>query len=363
MNDIFNFSAGPAMLPREVLDQIDAELKNWHNLNVSVMEISHRSDEFHEIVYNSEHDLRELLNIPNVYKVLFCHGGARTQFSSVPMNLLGGFHVTDYINSGYWSRSAAQEAEKYCKVNLINVSILDENHVCSVKNMKDWPLSSNSAYLHYCPNETIDGVAIHEQPEFNDSVVVVGDFSSTLLSAPINVNCFGMIYAAAQKNIGLPGLTIVIIREDLLNRECHQVPSTLQYSILNNYKSMFNTPPTFSWYVAGLIFKWIKRHGGLIAMSLRNIEKANLLYEAIDSSDYYYNNIAQMNRSYMNVPFYLHDEKLNDIFLQESNYVGLYALKGHRSVGGMRASLYNSMPLQGVEMLVEFMEWFAKKYG
>ncbi|AKC60542.1 3-phosphoserine/phosphohydroxythreonine transaminase [Blochmannia endosymbiont of Camponotus (Colobopsis) obliquus] len=357
----FNFSAGPSMLPLEVLQQIKEELFNWHDVGASIMEVSHRSKEFVQVACSAEHDLRTILNIPNNYKVLFCQGGARAQFAAVPMNILGSNINADYANSGYWSYSAANEAKKYCKPRIFDVSIQIDG-LRKIQPICNWPLSDNSAYIHYCPNETIDGLAIDEIPEFNNAVVV-GDFSSTLLSRPLNVNKFGLIYAAAQKNIGPSGLTIVIVREDLLGHARIDLPSILNYQLLSINKSMLNTPPTFSWYVAGLVFKWLKEQGGLTVMNELNKIKSDLLYTTIDKNDFYHNDIFPINRSLTNITFRLVDNQLEKLFLEKSLNEGLYALQGHKLVGGMRASLYNAMTLQGVKKLVEFMNWFAVKYG
>ena len=361
MNQVFNFSSGPAMLPAEVLRKAEQELCNWHGLGTSVMEISHRSKEFLEVAHSSEQDLRELLAVPDNYKVLFCHGGARAQFTAVPMNLLGEATRADYIDGGYWAHSAIKEAQKCCDPRVINVTT-EIDGLRAIKPMRDWVLSTDGAYIHYCPNETIDGLAIDELPDFGDRVVVA-DFSSTILSHPLDVSCFGVVYAGAQKNIGPAGLTLVIVREDLLGRASKALPSILDYSVLAENDSMFNTPPTFAWYLSGLVFKWLKAQGGLAEMDKRNQAKASLLYRTIDESDFYRNTVAPANRSRMNVPFQLADSQLDALFLQESLTAGLHALKGHRVVGGMRASLYNAMPLEGVQALVDFMLGFARRHG
>ncbi|WMQ73758.1 MAG: Phosphoserine aminotransferase [Sodalis sp.] len=361
MNQVFNFSSGPAMLPAEVLRKTEQELCNWHGLGTSVMEISHRSKEFLEVAQSSEQDLRELLVIPDNYKVLFCHGGARAQFAAVPMNLLGDVASADYIDGGYWSRSAIKEVQKYCDPRVIDVTTKIDG-LRAIKPMRDWALSADGSYVHYCPNETVDGLAIDELPDFGDRVVVA-DFSSTILSHPLDVSRFGVIYAGAQKNIGPAGLTLVIVREDLLGRANKALPSILDYSVLAENDSMFNTPPTFAWYLSGLVFKWLKAQGGLAEMDKRNQAKASLLYRTIDASDFYRNSVAPANRSRMNVPFQLADSNLNALFLQEAKDAGLHALKGHRAVGGMRASLYNAMPLAGVQALVDFMLGFARRHG
>ncbi|KFX07116.1 3-phosphoserine/phosphohydroxythreonine aminotransferase [Pectobacterium betavasculorum] len=361
MAQIFNFSAGPAMLPVEVLRRAEQELCNWNGLGTSVMEISHRSKEFMQVAAESEQDLRDLLKIPSNYKVLFCHGGARAQFAAVPLNLLGERSTADYIDGGYWAHSAINEAEKYCTPNVIDVKTR-VGDLRGVKPMREWKLSDDAAFVHYCPNETIDGIAIEEEPDFGDKIVVA-DYSSSILSRRIDVSRYGVIYAGAQKNIGPAGLTLVIVREDLLGKARRELPSILDYQVLADNDSMFNTPPTFAWYLSGMVFKWLKEHGGLAEMEKRNQEKADLLYSAIDGSDFYRNDVAVANRSRMNVPFLLADSALDNVFLEESVAAGLHALKGHRVVGGMRASIYNAMPLEGVKALTEFMADFARRHG
>lgn len=361
MTQVYNFSSGPAMLPVDVLRCVQQELCNWHGLGTSVMEISHRSKEFIAVANESEQDLRDLLKIPNNYKVLFCHGGARAQFAALPLNLLGDKATADYIDGGYWAHSAILEAEKYCKPTVIDVKTT-LNALAAIKPMKEWQLSENAAYVHYCPNETIDGIAIDETPDFGDKVVIA-DYSSSILSRPIDVSRFGVIYAGAQKNIGPAGLTLVIVREDLLGKARREVPSILDYQVLAENDSMFNTPPTFAWYISGLVFKWLKQQGGLEEMQKCNQEKAALLYGTIDRSDFYSNRVAASNRSWMNVPFQLADAKLDSVFLAEAQAAGLQALKGHRVVGGMRASIYNAMPLAGVKALTDFMIDFERRHG
>ncbi|RRO21728.1 MULTISPECIES: 3-phosphoserine/phosphohydroxythreonine transaminase [Pectobacterium] len=361
MTQIFNFSAGPAMLPVEVLRRAEQELCNWNGLGTSVMEISHRSKEFMQVAAESEQDLRDLLKIPSNYKVLFCHGGARAQFAAVPLNLLGERTTADYIDGGYWAHSAINEAEKYCTPNVIDVKTR-VGDLRGIKPMREWKLSDDAAFVHYCPNETIDGIAIEEEPDFGDKIVVA-DYSSSILSRRIDVSRYGVIYAGAQKNIGPAGLTLVIVREDLLGKARRELPSILDYQVLADNDSMFNTPPTFAWYLSGMVFKWLKEYGGLAEMEKRNQEKADLLYSAIDGNDFYRNDVAVANRSRMNVPFLLADSALDKVFLEESVAAGLHALKGHRVVGGMRASIYNAMPLEGVKALTEFMADFARRHG
>lgn len=361
MNNIFNFSPGPAMLPHSVLEQAQQELCNWRNLHTSVMEVSHRGPEFIACAAEAEQDLRDLLSIPSNYKVLFCQAGARGQFMAVPLNILGQRQQADYIISGYWSKCAADEADQVCYANRINV-IAQQVGKTAVAAMKTWSLSDMAAYIHYCPNETIDGVAIFEPPDFGDKIVVA-DYSSSILSQPIDVTKYGIIYASAQKNIGPSGITIVIVREDLLEYARNELPSVLNYKVLAETDSVFNTPPTFAWYLSGLVFKWLKQSGGLTEMAKKNKAKATLLYDAIDRSDFYHNPIAKPNRSLMNVPFTLSDSQLDQRFLAESKAAGLLSLKGHRIVGGMRASIYNAMPIEGVQTLVDFMVEFERRNG
>ncbi|WP_145601155.1 3-phosphoserine/phosphohydroxythreonine transaminase [Yersinia frederiksenii] len=361
MTQVYNFSAGPAMLPVEVLRRAEQELRNWHGLGTSVMEISHRSKEFMQVAEEAEKDLRDLMQIPANYKVLFCHGGARAQFAAVPLNLLGDSNSADYIDGGYWAHSAVKEAQKYCTPNVIDVTT-HENGVTGIQPMKQWKLSDNAAYVHYCPNETIDGLAIDEEPDFGNKVVVA-DYSSAILSRPIDVSRYGVIYAGAQKNIGPAGLTVVIVRDDLLGKARQELPSILDYKVLAENDSMFNTPPTFAWYLSGLVFKWLKEQGGLGEMEKRNQAKAELLYGAIDRTGFYRNQIATANRSRMNVPFQMKDPSLDKLFLSEAEAQGLQALKGHRVAGGMRASIYNAMPIEGVKALTDFMADFERRHG
>ncbi|UCB31560.1 3-phosphoserine/phosphohydroxythreonine transaminase [Duffyella gerundensis] len=361
MTQIYNFSSGPAMLPVEVLRRAEQELTNWKGLGTSVMEISHRSKEFIQVAQEAESDLRDLLKIPANYKVLFCHGGARGQFAAIPGNLLGSAATADYVDGGYWAHSAILEAEKFCAPNVIDVkTVLDGKR--AILPMSQWQLSDDAAYVHFCPNETIDGVAIAEQPDFGNKVVVA-DLSSTILSSPLDINRYGVIYAGAQKNIGPAGLTIVIVREDLLGKARKEVPSILDYKVLADNDSMFNTPPTFAWYLSGLVFKWLKEQGGVAEIDRINQQKADLLYGVIDKSDFYRNDVATSNRSRMNVPFQLADASLDKLFLDESYAAGLHALKGHRVVGGMRASIYNAMPFEGVKTLTDFMIEFERRHG
>ncbi|NRN28596.1 3-phosphoserine/phosphohydroxythreonine transaminase [Photorhabdus heterorhabditis] len=362
MNQVYNFSSGPAMLPAEVLRRAEQELCNWQGIGTSIMEVSHRGKAFVAVAKEAENDLRDLLSIPENYKVLFCHGGARGQFAAIPMNLLGNNVKADYIDGGYWAACAVKEAEKYCTPNVINIKT-EINGLKSIKPMSEWVLSNDAAYVHYCPNETIDGIEIHQEPDFDDNKVVIADYSSSILSKPLDVSRYGMIYAGAQKNIGPAGLTLVIVREDLLGQARQEIPSILDYAVLAKNDSMFNTPPTFAWYLSGLVFKWLKEQGGLQEMAKRNQAKAELLYNAIDNSDFYRNQIAPENRSLMNVPFQTADASLDNKFLTEADAQGLQALKGHRISGGMRASIYNAMPIEGVRALVDFMADFERRNG
>jgi len=358
MSRIFNFCAGPAMLPFEVMAKAQQEFVNWQETGSSVMELSHRSSEFMVVAAKAEADLRALMAIPENYKVLFCHGGGRGQFSAVPLNLLPKGQSADYIVSGSWSKAAAKEALNYGDVNVIDIGRV-ENGEKGIVPAGEWPLSPNAAYVHYCPNETVDGIEMFDIPQTN-GVPLVADMSSTILSREIDVSKFGLIYAGAQKNIGPSGLTIVIIREDLLGNARKTTPSIMNYQVLADNDSMYNTPPTYAWYLAGLVFEWLTEQGGVREISGINKDKAALLYQYIDKSDFYYNNVAPNVRSLMNVPFWLKDESLNSEFLEQAKSAGLMALKGHRMVGGMRASIYNAMPIEGVQKLVDFMQEFEK---
>ncbi|WWP00643.1 MAG: 3-phosphoserine/phosphohydroxythreonine transaminase [Candidatus Dasytiphilus stammeri] len=363
MSPIYNFSAGPAMIPKEVLQRASHELSNWRDLGCSVMEISHRSKEFLQVAEEAEKDLRNLLKIPSNYKVLFCHGGARAQFAAIPLNLLGRRRKADYIDSGYWANSAANEAKRYCTPNVIDIKNLVDGKQ-ALTPMPSWQLSEDADYVHYCPNETINGLALHEDPDFTETIVVA-DCSSVILSRPMKINHYGIIYAGAQKNIGPAGLAVVIIREDLLGTGTarFEVPSILDYKIMAENNSMFNTPPTFAWYLSGLVFKWLQEQGGIAEIKKLNQAKADLLYSTIDNSDFYLNDVAMTYRSIMNVPFKLAEPRLNKLFLQESYVVGLRMLNGHQSIGGMRASIYNAMPIEGVQALIEFMKSFESQHG
>ena len=357
MTQIYNFSAGPAVLPQEVLMQARDEMVDWHNSGMSVMEMSHRGREFGTIMAEAEADLRELMAIPANYKVLFLQGGAHSQFSMMPLNLLRGKSSVDYLDSGLWSKKAIDEAARYCKVNVV-ASSKDSNYICAPP-QDQWKLDANAAYVHYTSNETIGGVEIFWTPETGD-VPLVADMSSHILSRPIDVSKFGIIYAGAQKNIGPAGLTIVIIRDDLIGHAAPGTPTMFDYKIHADNDSMYNTPPTYAIYIAGLVFKWLKARGGLAAMEQVNIRKAGLLYDYLDSSDFYEAPVARENRSRMNVPFRIRNAALDGAFLEQAGKRGLLQLKGHKLVGGMRASIYNAMPIEGVQALVDFMRDFAK---
>ena len=360
MSRCFNFSAGPAALPEEVLEQARDEILDWHGSGMSVMEMSHRGKEFMSIAGEAEADLRGLLAIPGNYKVLFLQGGASAQFSMVPINLLRGRSTADYVNTGAWSKKAIAEAKRFCDVNVV-VSSEDSNFSIAPP-QSEWNVSNNAAYLHYTPNETIGGVEFHWVPKLGD-VPLVADMSSTILSRPIDVSKYGVIYAGAQKNIGPAGLTLVIVRDDLIGHAMDGMPITFDYKTPADNDSMYNTPPTYSWYLAGLVFKWLKQKGGLSSMAEINKRKADKLYAAIDGSDFYANPVSPESRSWMNVPFTLADAALDSTFLTEAAEAGLKTLKGHRSVGGMRASIYNAMPEAGVDALVSFMADFEKRNG
>ena len=360
MSKVYNFSAGPAVLPQEVLQQAREELVDWHGCGMSVMEMSHRGKEFMSIAAQAEADLRELMNIPANYKVLFLQGGASSQFAMVPMNLLRGRNSADYLLTGAWGKKAIAEAKRYCTVNTAASS--QDDGFNSVPARETWQLDANAAYLHYTPNETIGGVEFTDIPDAGD-VPLVADFSSTILSRPLDISRFGVIYAGAQKNIGPAGLTVVIVRDDLIGETIPGTPVMFDYKTHADNDSMYNTPPTYGWYLAGLVFQWLKRIGGLEAMATINQRKAGKLYAAIDGSDFYANPVAVANRSWMNVPFTLANPELDSTFLSEAKDAGLVALKGHRSVGGMRASIYNAMPEEGVDALVDFMADFERRKG
>ena len=360
MSRIFNFSAGPATLPEAVLKQVQADMLEWQGTGMSVMEMSHRDKPFMSIAQAAEADLRALMGIPTNYKVLFLQGGATAQFTYIPMNLLRGKMGADYLLSGDWGKKAAKEAAKYCKVNIAASSEADK--FTKVPARDSWKLDPNAAYVHYTPNETIHGVEFHDIPETN-GVPLVGDFSSTILSRPLDVSKFGLIYGGAQKNIGPSGITIVIVREDLIGQALPNTPGIFDYKQMADNESMLNTPPCFAWYVSGLVFKYLREQGGLTAMAERNARKAKLLYDYIDSEPFYTNPVAKADRSWMNVPFTLKNADLDADFLKGSVAAGMSGLKGHRAVGGMRASIYNAMSETGVQALIAYMKEFARTKG
>jgi phosphoserine aminotransferase len=357
---IFNFGAGPATMPVEVLEKAKWELVNWHEAGMSVMEMSHRGREFIAIAAEAEADLRKLAGIPASYKVLFLQGGATLQFSAVPMNLLRGRKAIDFVNTGEWSKKAIAEARKFAEVNVAASS--EDRKFTYVPKQSAWKRSKDAAYLHICSNETIGGVEFHWTPDTGETPLVA-DMSSHILSRPIEVAKYGLIYAGAQKNIGPAGLVVVIVREDLLGGAMKETPDVINYTLQAKNDSMLATPPTFSVYLAGLTFKWLLERGGLAEMEKYNIRKAKLLYDYIDGQDFYGNPVAKEDRSRMNVPFRLRDDSLDKAFLEGAEARGLSQLKGHRSVGGMRASIYNAMPIEGVEALVAFMEEFRRRHG
>ncbi|MCG6895956.1 MAG: 3-phosphoserine/phosphohydroxythreonine transaminase [Thiocapsa sp.] len=360
MARVYNFSAGPAMLPEPVLSRAREEMLEWRGSGMCVAEMSHRGKEFMSIAAQAEADLRELLAVPLGYKVLFLQGGASSQFAAVPMNLLRGGTRADYVNTGSWSKKAIAEARRYCEVCV--AASTEGERFTRAPRQPELALSPDAAYVHYTPNETIEGVEFPYVPE-TAGKPLVADMSSTILSRPIDVSRFGLIYAGAQKNIGPAGLTIVIVREDLLGQPLPATPTMLDYKVHADNDSMYNTPPTFAWYLAGLVFGWLRELGGLEAMARINQRKAALLYQAIDASGFFKNPVEQESRSWMNVPFTLADPGLDETFLKEAKAEHLVTLKGHRSVGGMRASIYNAMPQAGVEALVGFMREFERKYG
>jgi phosphoserine aminotransferase len=356
---VFNFSPGPAVLPLEVLQEAQADLLDWQGGGTSVMEVSHRSPAFIRVAEEAESDLRELLAIPDHYKVLFMQGGASAQFSLVPLNLTAPGDRVDYVNTGHWSQRAITEARRYCEVAIAGDA--GGRHT-SVPPQEALHLSPGAAYVHYTPNETIGGVEFGYVPD-TGKVPLVADLSSSILSCPLDVTRFGLIYAGAQKNIGPSGLTLVIVREDLLGRARPATPHVFDYRAIAAERSLLNTPPTFAWYVAGLVLKWLKKDGGVAAAGERNLAKSRALYAAIDASALYRNPVAADARSRMNVVFNLKDAALDARFLAEAAAAGLYGLKGHRVLGGMRASLYNAMPLAGVETLISFMSDFERRHA
>lgn len=363
MTRVYNFSAGPAVLPQEVLQQAADEMLDWHGSGMSVMEMSHRGKEFISIYETAERDLRELLAIPSNYRILFLQGGGIGENAIVPMNLLGRKPqpaVADFINTGSWSSKSIKEAKKYCTVNVAASS--ESQKFTAIPARDTWKLSKDAAYVHICTNETIDGVEFHYTPDVGD-VPLVADMSSHILSRVIDVSNYGVIFGGAQKNIGPAGLTLVIVRDDLIGHALSICPSAFDWKLVAESHSMYNTPPTYAIYIAGLVFQWLKKQGGVAAMEQRNIAKAALLYGYLDSTEFYANKVQKDCRSRMNVPFFLRDESLNEAFLAGAKECALLQLKGHKSVGGMRASIYNAMPIEGVQALVDYLKEFEKKHG
>ena len=361
MRKVFNFSAGPGMLPEEVLLKAQSEMLDWQNTGMSIMELGHRGPEFKQIVEQSQADFREIMSIPDHYQVLFVPGGASAQFAMIPLNLMDE-KSADYIDTGIWSKKAIAEATRYGAVN-IAASIEERDELAFIPDQTQWHLNQDAAYVHYTPNETIEGIEFNWVPK-TGAVPLVADMSSMILSKPIDVNDYGLIYAGAQKNIGQAGIAIVIIRDDLIQMPMSHTPTLYTYKTHAENHSLYNTPPTYSWYMAGLVFDWIKRHGGVHVFDELNKRKSKKLYDFIDSQkDFYINRIHPSCRSRMNIVFHLKEEPLTTLFLDESKQAGLTNLRGHRKVGGMRASLYNAMPEEGVDALIEFMGDFSKRYG
>jgi phosphoserine aminotransferase len=363
MTAIYNFSAGPAVLPKEVLQQAAAEMLDWHGSGMSVMEMSHRGSEFMSIHETALADFRELLSVPDNYRILFLQGGGLGENAIVPMNLLGRKAqpaTADFVITGSWTKKSAKEAAKYGNVNI--AATAEDNKLSAIPDPASWELSKDAAYVHICTNETIDGLEYHFVPDVGD-VPLVADMSSHIMARPVDVSRYGAIFGGAQKNLGPAGLTVVIVREDLLNCALPICPSAFEWKTVAENNSMYNTPPTYAIYIAGLVFQWLKKQGGVKAMEERNIAKSAMLYDYLDSTGFYQNRVVRECRSRMNVPFYLQDETLNTAFLAGAKEHGLLQLKGHKSVGGMRASLYNAMPLEGVQALIAYMKDFEAKNG
>jgi len=362
MAPVYNFSAGPAVLPKEVLQQAAEEMLDWHGSGMSVMEMSHRGKEFGSIIEAAEADLRELLAVPDDYRILFLQGGGIGENAIVPLNLLGRAAqpaVIDFIHTGSWSGKSIKEARKYSAVNVAASS--EASGFTAIPPRSEWRLSANPAYVHLCTNETIGGVEYHFTPEVGadtNGAPLVADMSSHILSRVIDVSKFGVIYGGAQKNIGPAGLTLAIVRADLIGQALPICPSAFDWKLVADNQSMYNTPPTYAIYIAGLVFQWLKRQGGVAVMERRNIDKAALLYDFLDASDFYLTRVEPACRSRMNVPFFLADEALNETFLAGAKERGLLQLKGHKSVGGMRASIYNAMPVEGVQALIDYLRDF-----
>ena len=362
MSRAFNFSAGPAMLPEAVMRKAEAEFLDWNSTGMSVMEMSHRSKEYMSVAHKMEADLREVMVIPDNYKVLFIHGGASLQFAGIPLNLAEEGDTVDYFNTGVWSTKAIKEASRYANVNVVAGG--SEANPTVIPDQSEWNFSADAKYIHLCSNETITGLEFQEdqlEAVFAQGKPVIADMSSNIMSREIDVSRYGVIYAGAQKNIGPAGLAIVIVREDLIGQAREMTPTLLNWQTYADNESMFNTPATFAWYLAGLVFEWIKDSGGVNAIAEINQRKSQKLYEYIDASDFYSNSIEVSQRSWMNVTFSLKDSALDALFLEESKKAGLLSLKGHKAFGGMRASIYNAMPEAGVDALIEFMKQFEQE--
>jgi len=357
---VFNFSAGPAVLPDSVLQKAAAEMLDWHGSGMGVMEMSHRGKEFIAIAAKAEADLRSLLAVPSNYKVLFLQGGAIAQNAVVPLNLLRGRSSADYVNTGEWSKKSIKEAQKYCTANV--AASAEDRMFTYVPAQETWKLARDAAYVHVCTNETIGGVEFQWTPE-TGNVPLVADMSSHILSRVVDVAKFGVIYAGAQKNMGMAGLTVVIVRDDLLDRALPITPSVFHWKEQAAAESMVNTPATYAIYIAGLVFEWIQAQGGLSAIEVKNVAKSRLIYDYLDQTEFYANPVRKEDRSRMNVPFRLRDEKLDELFLKGAAEHGMIQLKGHRAVGGMRASIYNAMPVDGVRALVDYMREFERQHG
>jgi phosphoserine aminotransferase len=357
---VWNFGAGPAMLPREVMEQAQAELLDWKGTGVSVVEISHRSPEFEAMAAESERDLRALLRVPDDYAVLFLQGGATSQFAMVPLNLARPDQTADYVRTGHWSDKAIDDARRHCSVNVAAGAGVDR--FTAIPDPETWKRSRDAVYLYYTSNETLGGVEFPYTPEVGN-VPLVSDMTSNFLTRPIDISRHGVVYAGAQKNFGPSGFLVAIVRRDLIGRAQTTTPRLYEYSVFAESQSLINTPPTFSWYLAGLVFKWIARQGGVEAMDRNSKRRAGKVYAAVDASGFYRNPVEPPFRSRMNVPFTLPDETLTGMFLKEAGAAGLFALKGHRAVGGIRASLYNAMPEAGVDALVDFMKDFQRRRG
>lgn len=364
MSRAFNFSAGPAMLPEAVMRKASGEFLDWHETGMSVMEISHRSKEFMSVVHQTEADLRDLMAIPKNYKVLFLHGGASMQFSAIPLNLTAEGDTVDYFNTGVWSDKAIKEASRYVNINIVTGG--EGSNPTEIADPSQWRFSDNAKYIHLCSNETITGLEFQEElleQVFAQGKPVIADMSSNIMCREIDVSRYAAIYAGAQKNIGPAGLSIMIVREDLIGHARAVTPTLLNWATYAENESMFNTPATYAWYLAGLVFDWLKTHGGISAMSAINQRKAEKLYRYIDSTEFYYNTINPTQRSWMNVTFYLKNQALEAEFIQASNEAGLLSLKGHKAFGGLRASIYNAMPEEGVDALIAFMQQFAGNHA